>query len=125
MNVLGKCEILNFQVLLLTWSKYISYIKTKVSKGIGIINRIKQLINKEILITLYISFVYPYLYYCIEVWDNAQDCCGDKIVRLQKRAVLIISCSPLLAQSEPLFIHLKILECKKLYFYTVAVFMYK
>ena len=37
----------------------------------------------------------------------------------------LISCSPLLAHSEPLFIHLKILQFKKLYFYTVAVFMYK
>ena len=45
----------------LNWSKHINYIKTKVSKGIGIINRIKQFINKETLRTLYFSFVYPYL----------------------------------------------------------------
>ena len=31
----------------LNWSKHINYIKTKVSKGIGIINRIKQFINKD------------------------------------------------------------------------------
>ena len=31
----------------LNWSKHINYIKTKVSKGIGIINRIKKNINKE------------------------------------------------------------------------------
>ena len=74
---------------------------------------------------MYFSFVYPYLYYCIEVWGNARDCYRDTIVKLQKRAVGIISCSLLLAHSEPLFIHLKILQFKKLYFYTVAVFMYK
>ena len=45
------------------WSKHRNYIKTKVSKEIGIINRIKQFINKETLRTLYFSFVYPYLYY--------------------------------------------------------------
>ena len=45
--------------------------------------------------------------------------------KLQKRAVRIISCSPLLAHSEALFIHLKILQFKKLYFYTVSVFMYE
>ena len=51
----------------LNWSKHISYIKTKVSKGIGIINMIKKCMNKETIRTLYFSFVYPYLYYCIEV----------------------------------------------------------
>ena len=51
----------------LNWSKHRNYIKTKVSKEIGIINRIKQFINKETLRTLYFSSVYPYLYYCIEV----------------------------------------------------------
>ena len=78
----------------LNLSKHINYIKTKVSKGIGIINRIKQFINKETLRTLYFSFVYPYLYYCIEVWANARDCYRDTIVKLQKRAERIISCSP-------------------------------
>ena len=102
----------------LNWSKQINYIKTKVSKGIGIIIRIKQFINKETLRTLYFLFVYPYLYYCIEVWGNAQDCHRDTIVKLQKGAVRIISCSPLLAHSEALFIHFKILQFKKtLFFY--------
>ena len=109
----------------LNLSKHINYIKTKVTKGIGVINRNKQFINKKTLRTLYFPFVYPYLYYCIEVWGNAQDCYRNTIVKLQKKAVRIISCSPLLAHSEPLFIHLKILQFKKLYFYTVAVFMYK
>ena len=97
-------------------STHINYIKIKVSKGIGIINWIKQLINKETPRTLYFLFVYPYLYYCIEVWGNAHDCCRDTIVKLQKTAVRIISCSPLLAHSEPSLIHLKILQFKKLFF---------
>ena len=74
----------------LNWSKHINYIQTKVCKGIGINNMIKQCINKETLRTLYFSFVYPYLYYCIEVWGNVQDCYRDTIVALQKRAVRII-----------------------------------
>ena len=45
----------------LNWSKHINYKKTKGNKGVGIINRIKQLLNKETLRTLYFSFVYPYL----------------------------------------------------------------
>ena len=69
--------------------------------------------------------MYQYLYYCIEIWGNAQDCYSDTIVKLQKRAMRIISCLPLLAHSEPLCIHLKKLKFKKLHFYMEGVFMYK
>ena len=58
-------------------------------------------------------------------WGNAQDCYWEPIVKLQKRDVRIISCSLLLAHSEPLLIHLTIFQFKKLYFYTVVLFMYK
>ena len=61
--------------------------------------------------------MYPYLCYCIEVWGNAQDWYRDTIIKLQKIVVCIISCSSLLAHSEPLFMHLKILQFIKLYFY--------
>ena len=48
---IGEVQITKFLGVVidchLSWSKHINYIKTKVSKGIGIINRIKKIINKE------------------------------------------------------------------------------
>ena len=54
----------------LSWAPHISYIKPKISKGIGIINKVKQLVNKETMKTLYYSFIYPYFNYALEVWGG-------------------------------------------------------
>ena len=53
----------------LDWSNHISYINTKIAKGIGIICII--IYSTTALINLYHAFVFPYLIYCVEVWGNA------------------------------------------------------
>ena len=47
----------------LTW-KYINYISGNFAKGIGIIIKARKLLDQETPITLYYSFIHPYLYYC-------------------------------------------------------------
>ena len=46
---------------------HITYVKGKLSRGIGIICKARKVLKKETLIKLYISFSYPFLAYCIEV----------------------------------------------------------
>ena len=41
----------------LTWEDHVNYIKNKVSKAIGIINKVKHCINRSNLISLYNSFI--------------------------------------------------------------------
>ena len=54
----------------LSFSRHVSYIKNKISKGIGIIIKARKYLNRKSLLDLYHAFVYPYLTYCIEVWGN-------------------------------------------------------
>lgn len=109
----------------LTWYLHIKQIHSKISKGIGIICRAKRLLNKPSLLTLYNSFIYPYLTYCIEVWGAAADTYLDKILKLQKKIVRIINFSPFRAHSEPIFRNLGIRKINLIYEYNVGVFMYK
>ena len=51
----------------LTWCEHISHVKKKVSKGIGILYKARQFLDKKSLHNLYYSYIYPYLIYCIEV----------------------------------------------------------
>ena len=51
----------------LNWIEHISYVRNKVSKGIGIIYKARRFLNKKSLLSLYHSYIYPYLIYCIEV----------------------------------------------------------
>ena len=57
----------------LSWFNHVQYVETKISKGIGVIARLRKILQKSSLIPLYYSFIYPYLSYCVEVWGNAAD----------------------------------------------------
>ena len=52
----------------LKWTQHISNIKNKISKGMGIILKARQVRKKKALLQLYHSFVTPYLIYCLEIW---------------------------------------------------------
>ena len=45
----------------LTWKEHVSYICGKVAKGIGIISKVRKYLNRNTLLDLYYSFIYPYL----------------------------------------------------------------
>ena len=52
----------------LTWKWHIDHIAGKISRGIGIIIKARQYLNKSGLMYLYYSFIYPYLTYCNHIW---------------------------------------------------------
>ena len=51
----------------LIWSEYIGYVKNKLAKGIGIICKARKYLTKKALLTLYNTFIFPYLIYCVEI----------------------------------------------------------
>ena len=53
----------------LSWCDHIVYIKSKMAKGIGILHRARKIFSTKTLIVLYYCFIYPYLTYCVEVWE--------------------------------------------------------
>ena len=55
----------------LCFDNHISYIKNKISKGLGILIKARKYINRRILVNLYYTFVYPYLIYCVENLSHA------------------------------------------------------
>ena len=108
----------------LTWKNHIDELATKISKNIGIMNRLKHYLPSKILLTLYNSFVSPYLNYSILTWGNSPTKC-NKLLILQKRAVRIISNADYRDHSAPLFAKFNILQCNDLYFLNLGKFMYK
>ena len=109
----------------LNWSNHISSIKTKIAKGIGIIYKAKKLLNENTLVTLYYSFVYPYLYYGIIAWGKTTSNFLNSLVILQKRVIRIISSATRLAHTEPLFRRLRLLKLEDIYILNVMLFMFQ
>ena len=48
----------------LSWKDHVVHAVRKVSRGSGMIIKARNNLNKKGLITLYYSFVYPYLSHC-------------------------------------------------------------
>lgn len=109
----------------LSWGPHIQYIKTKISKNIGIIAKARRCLNLSTLKTLYYSFIYPYLSYCIEVWGSAAKKYISSVLQLQKLCCRIITSSPKCTSSEKLFNFLKLFPVNNIYEYRVMLLMYK
>jgi hypothetical protein len=109
----------------LSWSMHINLVKKKVAKGIGILTKARKHLFKETLKTIYYSFMFPYMYYCIEVWGPTYDSYLNALLLLQKKIVRIIMGVPYLAESAPLFQELKILNVYQIYTYFIGLFMFK
>ena len=61
----------------LSWSPHIQKISNKISRTLGIMNRLKQFLPEKILRLIYKSLILPYFQYSILTW-------GFKIGRLEK-----------------------------------------
>ena len=68
--------------------------------------KLKRFLPKQVLRILYNSLILPHLQYCILTWGFK----SDRLFKLQKRAVRIITCSKYNAHAEPLLKALNLLK---------------
>ena len=55
----------------LNYNYHINYVFGKISKSLGVLNRLKFVLPKDVLQFLYQSLIKPYLLYGIEVWYSS------------------------------------------------------
>ena len=54
----------------LTWKFHVDHVCSKISKNIGIILRCRKIFDQNTLVTLYNSFIEPYIQYGIHIWGS-------------------------------------------------------
>ena len=109
----------------LKWNIHIDEINKKITKSIGILNRISYLLPSQILINLYYTLIYPYFTYCNLIWTSTYSTHLNKIKIAQKKALRIITKSPVNSHTQPLFQELKLLTITQIRFTQTCEFMYK
>ena len=109
----------------LNWSAHINHVRSKMAKGIGILYKGRRVLKSSTLLSLYYSFIYPYMTYCVEVWGSSPVTHIESIIKVQKKAVRIITFSPFRAPSKPLFQSLNVLTFPEIYTFAVLSFMHK
>ena len=101
------------------------YIAIKVSRSIGIMYRVKNILPKFVLKQLYNSLVLPYFNYCVTVWGGTFQTHLDRLWRLNKISIGIICGKPCLEHTNPLFHIIKVLRLQDLYRYQLTFHLYK
>ena len=109
----------------LSFRSHINYISKKLSKSVGILNKLKHYLPLPIMKTLYVTFVQPYLQYCIEAWFAAYHNVTDKIVKIQKKVVRVVANAGYLDHTSILYKELMILKVSDLFTYQILIYMHK
>jgi hypothetical protein len=105
----------------LSWKPHVTKTSNKISRYIGILNKLKRFLPQYILKTLYLSMVQSQLIYGILLWGF--DC--ERLFRLQKKCMRIISISSFNAHTDPLFKYFEVLKVRDLFHVTGLKFYYK
>ena len=109
----------------LLWKDHILYISGKLARGACVILKAKKYLMKEILISLYYSFVYPYLIYCSHVWGLACKTYMITLFLLQKRIIRIIAGVNRRSHTDPIFKKLISLKCNDIHTYLIGRLMHR
>ena len=108
----------------LTWNNHIEHVAKKVSKGVGIINRLRHLLPRRTMVTLYNTLILPYLTYCNVVWGSTYATRIQPLFVLQKRVMRYICDKDYLYHSAPLFANLNVLNIYDINRYYVSIFLF-
>ena len=69
----------------ISWKDHINYISKKISKCIAIMFKLKNIVSKDTLKSLYYTLAYPYFTYCNVVWGNTFKTYMSPLIILQKK----------------------------------------
>lgn len=109
----------------LTWNEHIQSINFKISKGNGILYKLRDFVSKQILRTLYYSFIQPYIDYGLLNWGSAPKSYLEIIRKNLNKTIRIMSFKGKYESTKELFENFKILDFDSNHKYKIGTFMYK
>ena len=105
----------------MNWSSHSAKIANKISRTLGIMNRLKRYLPFSALKLMYDSLILSHLQFGITCWGFE----WNRIFKLQKRALRIMTNSKYNAHTEPLFKELEMLKVSDIFDVQCMKFWYK
>ena len=128
-NVIDRVDSTKFLGIILSsnlsWHGHISYISNKISRNIGLINKLKHIFTFNIIKTLYHSLVFPYLIYGISIWGNSPKCHLSLLSKCQHFFLRIQFNLNKFDHVSPFYKVANILNIDQLFKFNVMVLFYK
>ena len=107
----------------LTWKHHIEKVSSKISRANYMISKVKKVLPKSSLKTLYSSLIHSHIHYGLIIWGNGHSI--NKAYKLQKRSIRTIHNKPINFHTEPLFKQSQILTIDDQYKMNMLVFMHQ
>ena len=98
----------------LTFDHHIQKLHSKLARSVYCINKVKNFLPKKALTTLYHSLIHSHLTYCTSIYSCTSKSNINKIFKIQKKAIRIISKNDYGASTEPIFKELNLLPLDKI-----------
>ena len=108
----------------LSWNKQIEEICSKLSRANGILSKLRHLVPQSICISVYYSIFYTHLLYGCLVWSYTKQGNIDRLIKLQKRCVRIVSFSDFNFPTTTIFRNLKLLKLSEVFKMNKIIFMF-
>ena len=108
-----------------SWVHHIRHANLKVSKGIGMLTKLRQFVSKNVLRSLFYAFVQPHVDYGLLVRGGTNKTNTKSIKTNMKKAVRKILFKKYNDHTEPLFRHLNILNFEKSRLLSFGKFMWQ
>lgn len=105
----------------LHWKDHVNNVCKKLAFGCYTLIKAKQYFPSSVLRSLYFSFCHSHISYCIESWGLTYVTYLSPLLRLQKRALRIISSSAFCLSSTNFFEELRILSFMSLRSYKICI----
>ena len=104
----------------LNFQNRLKIIESKLSRGVGILYRLKAALPREALCKIYFALFHPHLLYGLVAWGSTFPTYMSKLESLQNKAVKIIGGGTTRESPTPFHGQLKILKLTDLYKFEIA-----
>ena len=94
----------------LNWKEQIQQISKNISRGIGVLCKIRHFFDTKTLVQLYHAIILPFLSYGCIVWGNTYDQNIKPLQIIQKKAIRLITFSNFDTHTSLLFARLNLLK---------------
>ena len=102
---------------------HITSILAKISRGVGILYKIKNFLPTSTLLCVYYSLVHTHLSYGIIIWGSTHKSHLEKLTSLQNKAIRAVGGAGWNESSSPLCYKFKVLKFHDIYKYELAKLM--
>lgn len=105
----------------LKWKKHIDKISNRISRNIGVLNKLKHYLPVPTKLSIYNSLILSHINFGLLIWGYS----CERILKLQKKSVRIICLSKYNAHTDPIFKQLEILKVGDIFTLQTLKFYYR